>query len=220
MIIRYQPLVDGDGLALKDGALAAYVGERLVASSKAPSGVDLKQLMESYRLLRLLPDVSFSHVAPHTDDYVVDVNDATVTPRDMSGLMTVAGTKYPWDAMVVVDGIFADRSAYGPWLGAEMSPRSVRGWAYRTPGALVFNDPVLAARLRLALQSVVCSIIAGRVTELPAAFRLTNEFGMANPPVPPVVAPDVDALRASRRDASLIGNIRRMDVSPDGDLSA
>lgn len=215
MTIRYQPLRAGEGLALADGTLSAHHNGQVVAQATAPAGADLGRLMDGYRLLRLLPDLTFSHVAPTTDDYTIDVTDATVTPNDMSGVLSVAGERHPWDAMLVVDDIFTDRSMYGPWLGNEMAERSVRGWAYRIPGALVYNDPVLATRMRLAIQGVVCSLIAARPIELPATFRLTNQFGLANPPVPPAVAPDVDTLRASRHDGATIARITRAQPMPD-----
>lgn len=214
MIIRYQPLTDGNGLSVRSGTISAHADGKVVASARAPRGMSVEQALDGYRVLRLLPGVGFSHTAPHTTDYTIDVYDALATTDELSGLMHVDGEAFPWEAMLVADDVFGDRTAYGPWLGREMSARAVRGWAYRIPGALVYGDPVLATRLRLAVQGVVCSLLAGRDAQLPATFQLTNVFGAANPPAPPVVAPDIATLAASRRDDSPPSLIRRLDVAP------
>lgn len=216
-VVPYTPLPDaqGDGLALSESRLevvALHGGKTIARSRIHPGPLDLERLMENYRVLSLLPDTSFSHTAPASGRYEVALIEAMTSLGHLSGIITAPnGERHPWDADLVADPVFADRSAIGDWLPPEVSPMSVRGWAYQVPGALSHEDPVLGSRIRGAVQALVLAVSSGaQVASTSMTFEIGNVFSRTNPPPPPTLAPDISTLRASSRDIAQPGIPQRL----------
>lgn len=198
-VIRYQELREGTGFAIEEDGrrVALYADHARVAERALGSARSLDQLISGYRILREFPHQDFSLSDPFTGRRLVIRFDHRLARADeIAGEIIEAdsGEIYPWIAAKVASPVFADRTNLRSWLSPGIAPRAEAGWAYRVPGQLTGDDPVYAARIRGAIQTFVLAIEDPDSSSLPADWSLGNVFSLTNPPPPPTLAPDMDAI--------------------------
>lgn len=190
--VLVQSLRAGEGISFEEGLLVAHAGGVPVAQAAADSPV-----FEDAGLVALFPQLSFSHSAPATRDYLIDLDLRATSGRRAEGVIVCEGRRYPWSAERVADPIFAARPAEP--AAAGMPAQAARGWAYRLPGQLTGDDPVLERRLGLAVVSILADLSSGREDRLPRQVRISNVFSAQVPPPAFADAPALDSLAAARR---------------------
>lgn len=197
--VHVRDLAEGEGIAWDQGELAAFAGGVKVAGTDWESAE-----FTDADLVALFPALTFSHGAPHTGEYLISLNAQTASGRRVEGTIKVtdpdtgAERRYPWLAERVASPVFRDhRGAQGESAVAE---HAIRGWAYRIPGQLTGDDPVLERRLGLAIIGILSDLGSGRDARLPVRKRISNVFSAASPAPSPELAPALDELvLASRR---------------------
>jgi hypothetical protein len=182
-VVRYQELIDGEGLAFVGNVLSAYKGGVIVAENEVAEHVSLRELMLEYLVLALLPKAVFSHSQPKEFDVEITLS-VLALPGENTGTITINGEDEMWVARrnahpdfrctdkVVLEG--------RPWAKADNSDGW--GWEFLLPAFWqTYPDLLVPKRLALALEAFLDDIASGR--ELPNPYRrhFNNLFSAASP---------------------------------------
>jgi hypothetical protein len=181
-LCRYQPFDGRDGLRLDGATLSAWRGGKLLATASAPPGALLEELLRSYRLPELFPDLVFTHTEPATYLVLIDYSYTLTHRREIHGWLTFEGTRFRWIAKwrklpKGAGSISPDR----PWLHAEEVERG-EGLEFHLPPPLANHpDPVVVRRLALAIEAFVFALRDGWPIDIPFRYQFDNLFSQRQP---------------------------------------
>lgn len=180
-VVPYRAAADGEnGLRLVDGRLEAWADGKLVAS--APAEGPLAELMATYRVQEVLPEVGFAYGEPRTLDVELTVDFSLGSVA--FGAITVNGERELWEAERTGSHLFVERGLVPegarPWADAEPMPG--RGWKITLPPfAQLDPDPVLRRRIALAIEAFLYALAERKEIQVPYKRRISTVFSAEDP---------------------------------------
>lgn len=161
-VIRYQPLDNGEGLALVDKEIVAYRDGREVARGGwAPEGDRLEELLARFAPVHLIPSAEFAYGDAGVQVFEIDVRD-DVMASEAGGLIRCGERAAVWNARRVREG-------------------AIERWAIHVPVDVTAGDPIVEARLMAILGTLLDDLLAGRERALPLVQEVDNVFGQSKP---------------------------------------
>jgi len=160
-VIRYQVLVDGEGLALVGNDIVAYAAGRELGRGGWVRDERIEDLLARYTPVTLIPYLDFSYTDPAVRRYEIHLRDE-VMPSEAGGIICTDGAEGIWSARRVHEG-------------------SLERWAIHIPPDLTGADPVREARLIEAIGTLLDDLCAGRERALPLVQEVDNVFGAERP---------------------------------------
>lgn len=185
-IISYQEFDGANGLALEQGVLTAYADGEVIGRAKVSGAADLGQLMRTYEIQYLLPDLIFCYDRPAWYEVMIDYTGSIKERREVHGTILFEGRPRTWSAK------FRSHPDFGhgdlvptkqrPWVRPQEVEKSMGLEFYLPQNILDYDDPVVCRRIAIALEEFVYALRDPRFEiKLPRPRAFGNMFSADTP---------------------------------------
>lgn len=179
-IIPHRALEFSSGLELKRGVLSAYLEGDLQASA-AVSDSSLDQILASYRVQEIFPELRFSGDGTQREiELTLEISFSLGS--SIYGAALNGAERELWNAQHVGSNDFLDPNVPAgqrPWASAE---KPGYGWKIELPSSLRHDsDPVVRQRAALVIESLISALARDEQVPMPYRRRFTNVFSAEHP---------------------------------------
>jgi hypothetical protein len=176
--VSYQPFDGRDGLQVAEDRVHVYQDGQVVA--EAETDMSLEELLNSYRILSLCPDLSF--VRGEVREFKVDITLDFSLIGELFGTIVINGERALWRAECVSFGDFSGNGKIPDSERGWISAGETTGWQFYLPPAFIIDpDPAVVRRLALSLEAFVYALGSEREISVPYSRSFDNIISAQKP---------------------------------------